>query len=107
MKRCRLKTDQRYFVFLKKGIFITPGARCCEEHMDNKQLTYDALQRITGSISSSETWNSKEINQCFFRLRSAINSLRVFDFDDPCYMHDYDYLTMTGLSKGKNVILSF
>ena len=107
MKRRRLKDEQRYLVFLKKGIFIAPDARCCQEHIYNKQLTYEALQTIIGSTSSIEMWDAKDISQCFSKFRLAMNSLRVFDFDNPSYMNGNDYLVMTGLSKGNKIVVFF
>ena len=107
VKQHRSKDEQRYLVFLNKGIFIAPGARCCEEHLCNKQLTYEALQAIQGSISSIETWNAKEISQYFSGLRLAMNSLKIFDFDIPCYMNDNDFMVMTSLSKGNKIVLFF
>ncbi|CAF2046279.1 unnamed protein product [Rotaria magnacalcarata] len=54
VKRYRLTDVQRGLVFLIKGIFLPPGSRCCKIHLYNKQLTYEALRAIKGSMSSVE-----------------------------------------------------
>ena len=51
--------------------------------------------------------DAKEISQCFSKPRLAVNSLRLFDFDNPSHMDDNGYMVKTGLNKGNNIALFF
>jgi len=42
-----LSKEQQKMVFVKRGIVVPSGTRCCRRHLYNNHLTYDALREIT------------------------------------------------------------
>ena len=78
-------------VFIKRGIFVLPGTRCCNEHLYKKQLSYEALNQISVSECGCILVNSDQLNQMLVSFRLAIQNQKIFDFDDPTCMDDTAY----------------
>ena len=86
--------------FVKRGISVLPGARCCNEHLYKKQLSYEALNQISASECDCILVNSNQLNQILVSFRLAIQNQKIFDFDDPTCMGDTTaYYNTTGLEK--------
>ena len=86
-------------VFIKRGISVLPEARCCNEHLYKKQLSYEALNQISASECDCILVNSNQLNQMLVSFRLAIQNQKIFDFDDPTCMDDTAYYNTTGLEK--------
>ena len=91
-------------VFVKLSVLVPMGNRCCSHHLFNKQLSYEALRMIDGSIADVMYLDShgvaKLLNECF----ETINKTKSFDFDDPSALDNEAYYNMTGLGKGKYLL---
>jgi hypothetical protein len=44
-----ISSADRYYVFLKKNVWIPEGARLCSDHVVDRQLTANAVDRIAPS----------------------------------------------------------
>ena len=56
-------------VFVKRGIVLPSGTRCCRRHLYNNHLTYDALREITpakvGTISFDANSVIELVTDCY------------------------------------------
>ena len=88
-------------VFVKRGIAVPAGSRCCRIHLYNNQLSYEALQQITHTNIDSFSFDAEAvvalINDCW----TTIQKMKNFDFDDPASVNDEAYRNITGLQKGR------
>ncbi|CAM4970589.1 unnamed protein product [Rotaria socialis] len=44
-----LSSVQRTMIFLKRGVFVSPGSRCWSEHVVKKQLTVESFDKGMGA----------------------------------------------------------
>ncbi|CAF1543483.1 unnamed protein product [Adineta ricciae] len=94
-----LSKDNRSLVFLKRGILIPNGARCCSDHLDNKQLIFDAIEKIPANGVRELECDANYIVELLNDFRLLINNKKTFDFDDMSSLNDQDYYNITGLRK--------
>ena len=95
-----LSDSQRTMIFIRRGILISAGTRCCSDHLYKGQLSYESLWQINGSISDRLILNSNEVQGLIEDFRSSIQASKGFDFDDPMCLSDECYFNITGLKKG-------
>ncbi len=95
-----LSESQRKMVFIKRGISVSKGSRCCSEHLYNGHLSYESLRQMYGSISDRLVLNSDDVKNLIDDFRLTIQTSKAFDFDDPSCLSDESYFNITGLKKG-------
>lgn len=98
--RTRLNKQHRNILFIKRGIFVQPGARCCGDHLSKDQLSYEAIHKIIPYGSERVSFTSNEIQQIITDFRAVIQNHQALNFDDPTSLDDTAYYNITGLSKG-------
>jgi hypothetical protein len=98
-KRTRLNEYHRNTLFIKRGIYIPPGARCCSVHFDKDQLSYEAIHQIVPSKFELVSFNSDEIGQIITDFRALVQNQEAFDFDNNASLDDTAYYNITGLLK--------
>ncbi len=86
-------------MFIKRGIYIQPGARCCGDHFDGDQLSYEAIHQIDPSSYGLVSFNSNEIQKIINDFRTLVQSQEAFDFDNDASLNDTAYYNITGLFK--------
>jgi len=86
-------------VFLKRGILIPNGSRCCPEHLYKQQLTYDSLGLICANQTDQLICDANHIQEMLNDCRLILKNQKTFDFDDPYSLNDKDYYNITGLYK--------
>ncbi|CAF1526038.1 unnamed protein product, partial [Rotaria sordida] len=74
-----LSRIQRTMIFLKCGISVAPGSRCCTSHLCEDELTIKSFDHI--------------------HIRTILFKQKKFDFDDPSCFSDEGYQAIVGLSK--------
>ena len=102
--RTRLNHYDRNMLFIRRGIYVQPGARCCEHHFYNGQLSHEAIFQITPANSELVAFDSSEIQNITTDFRLMSQNQQTFDFDNPSSLDDTAYLNITGLTKGKNIL---
>ena len=95
-----LSDDQRKRVFLKRGILIPKGSRCCIHHLLNGFLDYESLYTIEGLFSEWLVFDSEGITNLIDDFRLITQKFKTFSFDDPNCLSDEAYYYLTGLEKG-------
>jgi hypothetical protein len=95
-----LSEEQRKLIFIKRGIYIAPGARCCRDHVFKRQLTYDAIQTIKATLSDCIILNSADVQNLIVDCRSILTKIKAIDFDDASSLSDESYFNLTGLRTG-------
>jgi hypothetical protein len=80
-------------VFIKRGIYIQPGARCCGHHFYKDQLSVPSRFELV-------SFNSNEIQKIIDDFRTLIQNQEAFDFDNDNSLDDTAYYNITGLLKG-------
>jgi hypothetical protein len=87
-------------IFLKRGVFIVPGARCCSTHIYKNHLTVESLGKI--QVSKPDRFNIDSVGfQTFITdVSTMLINQKTFDFDDPSCLGDEEYRCIVGLSKG-------
>ena len=83
------------------------GALCCSDHLYNGHLNYESLWQINGSLADRLILDSDATDSLLNDFRSAIQTVNVFDFDDPSCLKDETYYNITGLKKGTHTDSSF
>lgn len=98
-------------VFIKRGIVVPAGSRCCNNHLYNNHLTYGALHEITFAKTDKVTLDANSVVELIGDCCTTIQNMKTFDFDDPTSLDDETYYNMTGLQKGidclVNILFSF
>ena len=87
-------------VFLKRGILIPNGARCCPEHLYKRQLSFDSLGCIRANQMDQLVCDAKRLQEILNDCRLILENQKTFDFDDPYSLDSKDYYNVTGLHKG-------
>ncbi len=89
-------------VFLKRGILIPDGARCCPEHLYKQQLSFDSLGRIRANQMDQLVCDANRLQEILNDCRLLLENQKTFDFDDPYSLDNKDYYNITGLQKGNH-----
>lgn len=95
-----LSTEQQKLVFIKRGIVVPPGSRCCRHHLYKNHLTYEALHQIVPMKIDPVVFDAKGVMDLVTECCTTIQHMRTFDFDDPTSLDDESYYNFTGLEKG-------
>ena len=87
-------------IFLKCGIIVAPGSRCCTSHLCEDELTIKSFDHIR--VSKPDRWkiDSDEFQIFVEDIRIILFKQNKFDFDDSSCFSDEGYQTIVGLSKG-------
>ncbi|CAF2102623.1 unnamed protein product, partial [Rotaria magnacalcarata] len=94
-----LSSVQRTMIFLKRGVFVSPGSRCCSEHIVKKQLTVESFDKICISKTDCWTLDSFGLQVLLTDIRSMLLQQNSFNFDDPTSLNEEAYKTIVGLTK--------
>ncbi|CAF4885433.1 unnamed protein product [Rotaria socialis] len=94
-----LSSVQRTMIFLKRGVFVSPGSRCCSEHVVKKQLTVESFDKICISKADCWTLDSFGLQVLLKDIRSTLLQQNSFNFDDPTSLNEEAYKTIVGLTK--------
>lgn len=84
---------------MKRGIYVSPGARCCRDHFYQGTLSYEAFYQIAPFTSEFVSFNSEQIQQIFIDFRALLQQQRILDFDNNTSLNDEAYYNITGLRK--------
>jgi hypothetical protein len=95
-----LTQAQRTMIFLKRGVFIVPGARCCSDHIYKNHLTAESLGKIDASKPDRFNIDSVGFQEFISDVRAMLINQKSFDFDDPSCLDEEGYRCIVGLSKG-------
>ena len=95
-----LSTEQQKMIFLKRGILLPSGSRCCKGHLYNNHLSYEALQRITSTQVNMVLFDANSIIELLTDYFTIMKNVKAFDFYDPVSLDEESYNNMTGLKKG-------
>ena len=90
-------------VFVKRGIVVPPGSRCCRHHFYNNHLTFEALQQIKPIKVDTVSLDTDGVVELVTDCCKTIQNAKTFDFDDPTSLGEEAYDNMTGLQKGINL----
>lgn len=96
-----LSKDQCTLIFVKRGILIPAGSRCCSDHLYNRYLNFDSIARIRADQMELFICDENRLQQILNDFRLILVNQKTFDFDDPHSLNDQDYYNITGLHKGK------
>ena len=94
-----LSDNQRTMIFILWGNLVSSGSRCCSDHLYRGQLYREDLWQMAGSISERLSFGSDDIQDLIEKLRSSIQVLGGFNFDDPTCLSDDCCFNITGLKK--------
>ena len=95
-----LSDEQRTMIFLRRGIWIPKGVRCCSNHLYKRHLSYEAWQSVKQSKADDILLNTDDIVKLIDDFRLALKHAGSFDFDDPEALDNETYKTITGLDQG-------
>lgn len=90
----------RFRAYILNEVFVPPGSRCCASHIQNGQLSTDAIEKIK-AIKDSSYLNRTSILELLKQTRDEVlrrENTRL-DFDDPASLSSHDYYNLTGLEK--------
>ena len=95
-----LSQEQRTTIFLKCGIVVFPGCRCCKDHLCEDGLSLKPFDYIR--VSKADQWkiDSDEFQMLVADVRAMLFQQKTFDFDDPTCFSDEGYQSIVGLTKG-------
>ena len=95
-----LSDEQRTTIFLRRGIWVPKGVRCCSNHLYKGQLLYEALQSVKQSKADDILLNIDDVVKLIDDFRLALKHARSFDYDDRGALDNETYKTITGLDQG-------
>ncbi len=87
-------------IFLKRGVLVSPGARCCSDHIYQGHLTAESFDKIVVSQADRLNIDSSGFQEFISDVRTILFSQKKFDFDDPSCLDEEGYQSMVGLKKG-------
>ena len=99
-----LTKEQQRMVFVKRGIVVPAGSRCCRHHLYNNHLTYEALQQIRPTTVDIVSLDANGVVELVTNCCTTIHLAKKFDFDDPMSLDEESYYNMTGLRRGTNLL---
>ncbi|XP_060081090.1 scavenger receptor cysteine-rich type 1 protein M160-like [Ylistrum balloti] len=93
-----ISRDAKYDLFLRKGVLVPFGARCCSHHIEDGLLQNDACENIAIK-SDLSSLNRTEIVALISKIRDVANTQQSkrIDFDSPHALSNEDFITLTGL----------
>lgn len=60
---CRLTSQQRHWIFLIRGIFVSDGCRCCVSHIHQGQLSFDAINTVRRETMIGLNYTALEVRR--------------------------------------------
>ncbi len=87
-------------VFVKRRIWSSDGARCCQDHLYKRQLSFDCLNGILADKTDHLVCDAQHIQQILDDFQLVLDDKKTFDFDAPHSLDNEDYYNITGLQKG-------
>ena len=100
-----ISEDQRRMVFVKRGMLVPVGNRCCSVHLYNGHLSYEATQEINASITDVMCLDSNAVALLVDDCCKTAREMKTFDFDDPSSLDNEAYYNITGLKKGNSFVV--
>ena len=94
-----LSDEQRTMIFLRRGIWVPKGVRCCSNHLYKGHLLYEAQQSVKQSKTDDILLNTDDVLKLIDDFRLALKRAGSFDFDDPGVLDNETYKTITGLDQ--------
>ena len=87
-------------IFLKCGIAVATGSRCCKDHSCEDELSIKPFDHIR--VSKGGRWKIDSDEFCMFveDVRVTLFKQKTIAFDDPTYFSEEGYQSIVGLSKG-------
>ena len=96
-----VSAEDRYFVLLKKNVFIPEGARCCSDHTIGHRLKSEVIDQIAPLSIRMQKLNAGDIQLLLSKWQMLYENQKRFDFDNSRAMSDDEYRALTGLSKSQ------
>jgi hypothetical protein len=96
-----ISEEQRKMIFVRRGILVPIGNRCCSSHLYNGHLSFEAMQALTSDMTDNIHLDSNATAQLLYDCCSSIKGMKTFDFDDPASLDSTAYYNITGLQKSK------
>ncbi|CAF3845452.1 unnamed protein product [Rotaria sp. Silwood1] len=95
-----ISSEDGYFIFFTRNIWIPEGARCCSDHLVNHQLKQEAIDQIKPVSIRQEELNSADVQLLLNKSQVILeNQNKKFNFDDLLGLTDDEYRLLTSLSK--------
>ena len=95
-----LSDEQRTMIFLRRGIWVPKGVRCCSNHLYKGHLLYEAQQSVKQSKADDILLNTDDVVELINDFRLALKHAGSSDFDDPGALDNETYKTITRLDQG-------
>ena len=92
-------------VFVKRGILVPVGNRCCSVYVCNGHLSHEAMQEIKASFTDGMCLHSDAVALLVDDCCKTVREMKKFDFDDPASLNNETYDNITGLEKGKAFVI--
>ena len=86
-----LSKHQRMLVFVKRGILIPAGNRCCPDHIYNQHISFDAMSQISVNKMHQLVFDTNRLQETLNDIRSILANQNAFHFDDPNSLINEDY----------------
>lgn len=87
-------------IFLKRGISVSEGARCCSHHIYKDQLTAESFGKICVLKADRLNISSTDFQEFLEDVRIILFKQKSFDFDDASCLDEEGYRSIVGLAKG-------
>ena len=95
-----MSSDDRDFLFFTRNVWIPEGARCCSNHLINRQLTTDAMNQIKPLSIRQQELNSSDVQLLLSKAQMLFeNGNKRFNFDDTRDLTDDEFRLLTSLSR--------
>ena len=94
-----LSKEQQRMIFVRRGILVPSGSRCCKHHVYNNHLSYDAFQEIKATCVDKITIDIDGVVNVMKECCTTIQSMNTFAFDDPTSLDEESYYNITGLQQ--------
>ena len=95
-----MSSDDRDFLFFTRNVWIPEGARCCSNHLINRQLTTDAMNQIKPFSIRQQELNSSDVQLLLSKAQMLFeNGNKRFNFDDTRDLTDDEFRLLTSLSR--------
>jgi hypothetical protein len=95
-----LSQSQRTMIFLKRGIYVSTGARCCSDHIYQDHLTAGSFDKICVSQADRLKMDSVGFQEFLSDVRVILFGQKQFDFNDPSCLDEEAYRNLLGLKRG-------
>ena len=96
-----VSAEARYFVLLKKNVFIQEDARCCSDHTIDHRLKPITIGQVAPFSIRMQKLNADDIQLLLSKWQILYENQKRFDFDNSQAMSDDDYRALAGLSKSQ------